>query len=100
MRRIQRYHLLAVLGDLKPKSYNDTVMIGTLHFADPTQRAELWPGENLSTYTYYSDIFESMLKRLIEDGLIKRVETSRIRFFRTLDSYQISSRDYELQLTD
>jgi hypothetical protein len=100
MRRISRYHILSVFGDLKPKPYDTAIMIGSLHFANPVNRSELWPGERLSSGQYYSNVFESMLKRLMEDGLIKRVENDRIRKLRSLDSYQISPRDYDLQLTE
>jgi hypothetical protein len=100
MRRIQRYHILSVLGDLKAHPYDQVIMIGSLHFANPINRSELWPGEKLSSNQYYSNVFESMLKKLMEDGLIKRVENDRIRQLRLSNSYQISPRDWDLQLTD
>lgn len=100
MRRIQRYHILSVLGDLQPKPYDSVVMIGSLHLANPVNRSEIWPGQKITKDQYYSTVFESMLKKLIEDGLIKRIETENIKKLKLLDSYQISPRDWALQLTD
>lgn len=100
MRRIQRYHLLSVLGDLQPHPYNQVIIIGSLHLANPANRAEIWPGEKLNNSQYYSNVFEEMLEKLMEDGLVKRVETARIKQLRLLYSYQIDPRDWDLQLTE
>jgi hypothetical protein len=99
MRRIQRYHSLAILGDLKPHPYNQVVHIGALHISNPTNRTEIWGSEKIPKTLYVTDVFETWLKRLINDGLVKFVETERIRQMRLQPEYQVSARDYELQLT-
>lgn len=100
MRRIQRYHVLSVLGDLQPHPYDEVVVIGSLHLANPANRAEIWPGQKMGRNTYYSNVFESMIRKLIEDGLVRRVENAHIRKIRLEVSYQVSHRDWDLQLTD
>ena len=99
MRRIQRYHSLAVLGDLKPHPYDQVVAIGSLHISNPVNRSEIWGSERVPKNLYSTDVFESWLKKLINDGLIMFVETDHIKELRTRKEYMISPRDYQLQLT-
>jgi hypothetical protein len=47
-----------------------------------------------------STVIEMMLKRLLEDELIKMVETEAIKQSKTKDTYLISLREYDLQLTE
>ncbi len=100
MRRIQRYHSLAVLGDLKPHPYTQVIHIGALHISNPLNRTEIWGSERVPKTLYVTDVFELWLKQLINDGLIKFVETPKIRWTRTQPEYQIAPQDYDLQLTD
>ena len=100
MRRIQRYHVLAVLGDLKAHPFDQVMIVGSLHISNPANRMEIWPGQKIAKNKYSSDVFYSMLKKLMDDGLVQRVENDRIRQIRLNDSYQISPRDWDLQLTE
>ena len=100
MKRIKRFNLLSLFGDLKPKSYDLAVQLATLHFANPLNRSELWGNEKLPSNSYMSTEIERMFKRLLEDELIKQVENDRTKQIRLLPSYQVSLRDYDLQLTD
>lgn len=114
MRRVQRFHVLSVYGDMKPHNYNDSVMIGSLHIANPVNRMEIWPGEKISRKTYYSVVFENMLKECFASGLLQLVEnenTRKIRLTqcghrfhpaqdgRTCIAWQISPRDFDIQIT-
>jgi hypothetical protein len=100
MKRIKRFNLLSLFGDLKPKSYDISLQLAALHFANPLNRSSIWGSERLSKDTYMSVEIEKMFKSLLEDGLIKRVENVRTRNIRLEDSYQVSPRDFDLQLTD
>ena len=99
MRRIQRYHVLSVFGDMKPHRYTDAVRIGSLHISNPINRMEIWPGQKINKNEYASDVFENMLNKLLVDGLLKRVETDHIRKLKRDDSYQIAPRDWDIQIT-
>lgn len=112
MRRIQRYHVLSVFGDMKPHNYNDAVMIGSLHIANPANRMEIWPGQSISKKTYYSTVFENMLKECFNNGLLQLIDNQRTKQIRLTQcghsthpakepcfAYQISPRDYDIQLT-
>jgi len=112
MRRIQRYHALSVFGDMKPHRYDEAVMLGALHFANPVNRSEIWGSEKLPRKSYYSTYFENVVKKLINDGLLGFVENDRVRKIRLTQcghsshpteelciAYQISPRDYDLQIT-
>jgi hypothetical protein len=100
MKRVHRYNLLSLFGDLKPKPYDLVVQLATLHFANPLNRKEIWGNEKLPNNSYMSTEIEKMLNKLLEDELIMRVETEGIKTLRLLDYYQISPRDWALQLTD
>ena len=115
MKRVQRFHVLSVFGDMKPHNYNDAVMIGSLHIANPTNRMEIWPGQKISKKTYYSVVFENFLKDCFMGGLLKLVDNERTKKIRlnqcghrshpTEDgkiciAYQISPRDYDIQITE
>ena len=100
MKRIHRYNLLSLFGDLKPKNYFTALQLATLHFANPLNRSSLWGSERLAKNAYMSTVIEKMFKQLLEDGLIKRVETEAIKHSKTKDTYLISLREYDLQLTD
>lgn len=82
MRRIQRYHVLSVFGDMKPHNYADAVMIGSLHISNPANRMEIWPGQTIAKNKYVSQVFEDMLKQLIADGLLQLVENERTKMIR------------------
>ncbi len=112
MRRVQRYHVLSIFGDMKLHSYNDAVMIGSLHIANPANRMEIWPGETISRKTYYSVVFENMLKECFNNGLLQLVDNAHTKNIRLTQcghsthpapepcfAYQISPRDYDIQLT-
>jgi len=99
MRRIQRYHVLSVFGDMKPHNYNHAIMIGSLHISNPVNRMEIWPGQKIQRNKYVSEVFEGMINKLMEDGLLQRVENEHIRKIRLDESYQISPRDWDIQLT-
>jgi hypothetical protein len=100
MKRIHRYNLLSLFGDLKSKQYIIALQLATLHFANPLNRASLWGSERLAKDAYMSEKIEKMFKQLLEDGLIKRVETEAIKHTKTKDTYLISIREYDLQITD
>ena len=100
MRRIQRFHVLSVFGDMKPHNYNDAIMIGSLHISNPANRMEIWPGQKISKNIYASQVFEAMVKKLMEDGLLKRVETNEIRMARLNKEYMIDARDWNIQITE
>jgi len=100
MKRIHRYNLISLFGDLKPKNYIIALQLATLHFANPLNRASLWGSERLAKNAYMTDVIEKMFKQLLEDGLIQRVETAAIKHSRTRDTYLISLREYDLQITD
>ncbi len=114
MRRIQRFHALSVFGDMKPHDYDTAVRIGSLHISNPANRMEIWPGQKIRRNMYASDVFEGMIKQLMQDGLLKRVENERIKQIRLQGckhqthpspdglciAYQISHRDWDLQLTE
>jgi hypothetical protein len=100
MKRIHRYNLLSLFGDMKPKNYFIALQLSTLHFANPLNKSSIWGSERLPKNAYMSTVIETMLKRLLEDGLIQRVETEAIRHSRTKDTYLISLREYDLQLTE
>lgn len=113
MRRIQRYHVLSVFGDMKPHNYADAVMIGSLHISNPVNRMEIWPGQKIQKNKYVSQVFEGMLKELMDDGLLQLVENERTRKARLQTcrhethpdpegmcvTWQISPRDRDIQLT-
>lgn len=114
MRRIQRFHVLSVFGDMKPHNYNDSVMIGSLHLANPVNRMEIWPGEKISKKTYYSVVFEGFLKECFGAGLLELVDNEVTRKIRLTQcghrshpaedgkvciSYQISPRDFDIKIT-
>jgi hypothetical protein len=100
MKRIHRYNLLSLFGDMKPKQYFLALQLATLHFANPLNRSSLWDNERIAKNVYMSEEIEKMFKHLLEDGLIKRVETEAIKQTRTKDTYLISLREYDLQLTE
>lgn len=99
MRRIQIFHALSVFGDMKPHRYDDAIMIGSLHISNPANRMEIWPGQKIQRNKYASDVFEAMVKKLMEDGLLQRVENNHIRMLRLDPAYQIAPRDWDIQLT-
>jgi len=100
MKRIHRYNLLSIFGDMKSKQYLISLQLATLHFANPLNRASLWGSERLAKDEYMTEKIEKMFTRLLEDGLIKQVETEAIKHSRTKDTYLISPREYDLQITD
>jgi hypothetical protein len=100
MKRIHRYNLLSLFGDMKPKNYFIALQLATLHFSNPLNRSSLWGNERLARNAYMSEEIEKMFKHLLEDGLIKRVETEAIKQARTKDTYLISLREYDLQITE
>lgn len=114
MRRIQRYHVLCVLGDLKPHPFDQVMVIGSLHISNPLNRAEFWASQKIGRNKYGSDVFYSFLKKLMDDDLIMRVENERTKKIRLQSCnhkthpdpygpcfvYQVSIRDYDLQLTE
>lgn len=100
MRRIHRFNLLSLFGDMKPKQYIIALQLATLHFANPLNRASLWGSEKLARNAYMSEEIEKMFKRLFEDGLIRLVDTEEIKQIRMRDTYLISLREYDLQITD
>jgi hypothetical protein len=99
MRRIQRYHALAVLGDLKAHPYMQVIHVGTLHVSNPLNRSEIWGSERIPKTMYATDVFEGWIKELINSGLVKFVETEKIKQIRLQPEYQIALQDYDLQLT-
>src|SRR5665213_627141 len=114
MKRIQRYHVLSVFGDMKPHNYTDAVMIGSLHIANPVNRKEIWPGQKLSRKMYFSTVFENMLKECFNNGLLMLVDNRRTELARLQQcghqqhptddgrlcvTYQITHRDYDIQIT-
>src|ERR1017187_5017096 len=99
MRRIQRYHVLSVLGDLKAHPYSQVVIIGTLHVSNPLNRTSIWGSERVAKNQYGSTVFESWLKRCMDDGLVTLLENARIKRIRMQDEYQITTQDYDIQLT-
>jgi|SRR5665213_1032577 len=100
MRRIQRYHTLSTLGDLKAHPYVQVIHVGTLHVSNPLNRSEIWGSERIPKTMYATDLFESWIKKLVNDDLIKFVETNKIRQARLQPEYQIALQDYDLQLTE
>jgi len=100
MKRIHRYNLLSLFGDMKPKNYFIALQLATLHFANPLNKSSIWGSERLPKNAYMSTVIETMLKRLLEDELIKMVETEAIKQSKTKDTYLISLREYDLQLTE
>lgn len=100
MKRIHRYNLLSLFGDMKPKQYIIALQLATLHFANPLNRTSLWGSERLARNTYMSTEIEKMFKQLLEYGLIRRVETESIKQTKTKDTYLVSLREYDLQLTE
>jgi hypothetical protein len=100
MKRIHRYNLLSLFGDMKPKQYIIALQLATLHFANPLNRTSLWGSERLARNVYMSEKIEKMFKQLLEYGLIKRVKTEAIKQSKTKDTYLISLREYDLQLTE
>jgi len=100
MKRIHRYNLLSLFGDMKPKQYFLALQLATLHFANPLNRSSIWGSERLAKNVYMTDVIENMFKSLLEDGLIQRVETEAIKHSRTKDTYLISLREYDLQITE
>jgi len=114
MRRIQRYHVLSIFGDMKLHKYTDAVMIGSLHISNPANRMEIWPGQKIDRRSYVSDVFEGLLKQLINDGLLHLVENDNTRKIKLQQCehsihptttglicvvYQVSPRDYDIQIT-
>ncbi len=114
LRRVQRYHVLSVFGDMKPHKYTDAVMIGSLHISNPANRMEIWPGQKIQKNRYASDVFESMLTKLIEDGLLQLVDNEQTRKMRLTTcrhdthpssdgricvTWQVVPRDKDIQLT-
>src|SRR5579863_8078368 len=99
MRRIQRYHALTVLGDLKPHPYVQVIHIGTLHIANPLNRSEIWGSERIPKTKYVTDVFAGWVKELVNNDLVKFVETEKIKQIRLQPEYQIANEDYDLQLT-
>lgn len=100
MRRIQRYNLLSVLGDMKNHPYAQVVNLATLHFSNPLNRKDIWGSERIPNKAYMSIVIEQMIKRLFDDGLIKRVDTEVIKNARLQKEYQLSPLDYDLVLTE
>jgi hypothetical protein len=45
-------------------------------------------------------VFESWIKELVNNGLVKFVETDKTRWLRMQPEYQIAKQDYDLQLTE
>lgn len=113
MRRVQRFHALSVFGDMKPHRYTDAIMLGTLHFANPQKRMEIWGSEKVPTGQYHSTHFENLIKKLINDGLLALVENDYIRKLKLQNcdhkshpaesgiciGWQVSVRDYDVILT-
>jgi hypothetical protein len=99
MRRIQRYHTLSTLGDLKPHPYVQVISVGTLHISNPVNRTEIWGSERIPRNKYSNTVFELWIKKCIGDDLIKRVENDTIKKIRLQPEYQIAPEDYDLQLT-
>jgi hypothetical protein len=85
---------------MKPKQYFLALQLATLHFANPLNRSSIWGSERLAKNVYMTDVIENMFKSLLEDGLIQRVETEAIKHSRTKDTYLISLREYDLQITE
>ena len=99
MRRIQRYHALAVLGDMKPHPYMQVIHVGTLHVSNPLNRSEIWGSERIPKTLYATDVFEAWVKELVDNSLVKYVETEKTKQVRLQPEYQIAKQDYDLQLT-
>jgi hypothetical protein len=85
---------------MKPKQYIIALQLATLHFANPINRSSLWGSDRLAKNAYMSEEIEKMFKQLLEDGLIQRIETEAIKHSKTKDTYLISLREYDLQLTE
>jgi hypothetical protein len=100
MKRIHRYNLLSLFGDLKSKPYIIALQLATLHFANRLNRASLWGSERLARNVYMSEEIEKMFKQLLADELIKQVETEAIKHTKTKNTYLISLREYDLQITE
>lgn len=100
MRRIQRYHTLSVLGDLKTHPYVQVIHVGTLHISNPVNHSQIWGSERIPKSKYNTDVFEGWIKELVNDDLIKFVETEKIKQVRLMPEYQIALQDYDLQLTE
>jgi len=99
MRRIQRYHALSVLGDMKTHPYMQVIHVGTLHVSNPLNHSEIWGSERIPKTKYATDVFEDWIRQLVNDDLVKFVETEKIRQIRLQPEYQISKHDYDLQIT-
>ena len=100
MKRIERYYFLSIFGGGKPIDYISLIQIGTLHFANPQNRKDIYIGsKTFSDAKTYQQVFEQMLHEALEYELVKRVENDRIRLLRLQPEYQISPMDWDYQIT-
>jgi hypothetical protein len=100
MRRIERYNFLSIFGGGKPIDYVSLIQIGTLHFANPQNRKDIYIGSStFSNAKTFQQVFERILYEAIEYGLVKRVENYRTRQLRLQPTYQISKEDWDYQIT-
>src|SRR5690242_20465271 len=114
MRRIQRYNVLSLFGDMAPKPYNVAVTVLSYHFSNPLNRAELWGSEKLPKGSYMSTTIERFVKNLVNDGLLEFVDNELTKKIRLTQcgheshpasdgqlciAWMISHRDYDLKIT-
>jgi hypothetical protein len=101
MKRIERYYFLSIFGGGKPIDYVSLIQIGTLHFANPANRKDIWIGsKTFSNAKTFQQVFEYMLHEALEYGLVRRVENEKIRLIRLQPEYQISPMDWDYQITN
>jgi hypothetical protein len=114
MRRIHRFNMLSMFGDMAPKQYILALTVLSYHFSNPLNRAEIWGSEKLPKGSYMSDKIERFLKDIINDGLLELVDNEFIKQARLIRcghefhpaydgklciSNIISPRDYDLKIT-
>lgn len=100
MTRLERYYFLGILGGGQPVDYVSLIQIGTLHFANPANRKDIYVGSKSFTHAKsYQQAFECILKKAFEDGLVKRVESAKTKALRLDKAYLIEPADFNYQIT-
>lgn len=82
MTRLERYNFLCVFGDNRPHDWYNIIFL-SVHAMKKHQKA-----------------IESYLKKFLEDGLIKRVDSEEVINDRRKNSYVITPDMFLYQLTD
>lgn len=99
--RIKRYQILAIFGDGKPHDWFNVMFLGVNSIKNCTHANAKGHNKNCGIH---QKTLEVWLKKCLVDGLIKQVETKKIKIIKSDSSnvgigYTIGWEEYDYQIT-